>query len=231
MSQTQYSNINKEQRKKTIVSAVLGGIIIAMILLITTVWVSNGARNGTNEAVNRVSEFYLKELAGRRAQVVAEELKNHFAYMDNALAILQDTNPESQTELRKFLGMIKKLYGLDTFALIDENEIVYTEHNTTSGLNKYSFLSGELPEPVITTANLYGAKKQVVLATPVKNITFQKARIKTCFIQLNIDEMLSSLTLQTNNNETFCSLYYYNGESLTNEDFGNVKAEKIFFLH
>lgn len=226
MSQTQYSNINKEQRKKTIVSAVLGGIIIAMILLITTVWVSNGARNGTNEAVNRVSEFYLKELAGRRAQVVSEELKNHFAYMDNALAILQDTNPESQTELRKFLGMIKKLYGLDTFALIDENEIVYTEHNTTSGLNKYSFLSGELPEPVITTANLYGAKKQVVLATPVKNITFQKARIKTCFIQLNIDEMLSSLTLQTNNNETFCSLYYYNGESLTNEDFGNVKAGK-----
>lgn len=223
MGQTQY---NKRQRNETIVSVVSGGIIIAVILLITTVWVSNSARTGTNEAVNRVSEFYLEELAGRRAQVVSEELKNHFAYIHNALAILEDTDLESQATLRKFLGMIKRLYGVDKFALVDDNGVVYTENSTASGLSNYSFLSGELTEPVITTENLYGEKKQVILAVPVKDITFQKSRIKACFIQINIDDMLSSLMLQTNSNETYCSLYYHNGESLTNEDFGNVEAGK-----
>lgn len=223
MNQTQY---NKRQRNETIVSAVLGGIIIAVILLITTVWVSNSATTGTNEAVNRVSEFYLEELAGRRAQVVSEELKNHFAYIDNALAILEDTDLESQATLRKFLGMIKRLYGVDKFALADENGTVYTENTTTSGLSDYSFLSSELTEPVITTANLNGEKKKVILAVPVKDITFQKSRIKACFTQIDIEDMLSSLMLQTNNNETFCSLYYHNGESLTNDDFGNVEAGK-----
>lgn len=229
MSQTQYNNIKKEQRKETIASAVLGGIIIAVILLITTIWVSNSARTGTNEAVKKVSGFYLEELAGRRAQVVSEELKNNFAYIDNSLAILKDTDLKSQAALQKFLGMIKTLYGVDTFALVDDNGIVYTEHSTTSDLSRYSFLSDELTEPVITTANLYGEKKQVILAVPVKNITFQNSKIKACFMQINIDDMLSSLTLQTSNNETFCSLYYQNGESLTNEDFGNVKAGENLF--
>ena len=38
--------------------------------------------------------------------------------------------------------------------------------------------------------------------------------------------MLSSLTLQTNNNETYCNLYYRNGESLTNDKFGYLSAGK-----
>ncbi len=226
MSQTQYNTINKNQKKETVAFAVFGGIIIAVILLITTVWVSNSARTGTNEAVNRVSKFYLEELAGRRAQVISEEIENNFTYINNSLALLKDTNPKSQTDLRKFLGMIKKLYGVDEFALADDNGNVYTEQNTASGLIKYSFLSGELTEPTIITSNLYEEKKQVILAVPVNDITFQEVRIKACFIQLNIDDMLSFLTLHTNNNETFCSLYYQNGECLINEDFGNVKAGK-----
>lgn len=36
--------------------------------------------------------------------------------------------------------------------------------------------------------------------------------------------MLSSLTLQTNYNETYCNLYHRNGESLTNDDFGHIRA-------
>ncbi len=115
---------------------------------------------------------------------------------------------------------------MDKFALVDENGIVYTEHSTTSGLSRYSFLSEELQEPVISTSNLYGAEKQVILAMPVENVNFQGARIKVCFVQINIDEMISSLTLQTSYNETYCNLYYRNGESLTTDDFGYLSAGK-----
>ena len=76
MGQLRQNDMSEKQKKQTVAYIIVGGIIIAAILLITTIWVSNSARIGTNQAVSRVSEFYLEELAGRRAQVVSEELKN-----------------------------------------------------------------------------------------------------------------------------------------------------------
>ncbi|GFI02973.1 sensor histidine kinase RcsC [Lachnospiraceae bacterium] len=225
MDRLHYKSINEKQKRKTAVYAIIGGSIIVSILLLTSIWVSSMARAGTSQAVSRVSEFYLEELAGRRAEVVSEELKNGFAYMKNALEILDESDLESEETLQEFLGKVKKLYGIDRFALVNENGIVYTEHDTTSGFSKYSFLSEELTEPVISTANLHGAKKQVILAAPVENVDFMGSQIKVCFVQINIDEMISSMTLQTGDNETYCGLYHHNGESLTNNDFGNFKAE------
>ncbi len=218
MEQEQKQDINKKQKKQTVAFAVWGGALIAAILLITTIWVTSSARKGTKEAVSRVSEFYLEEMAGRRARVVAEELNNYFDHMKNAVNLLDESDLNSQEALREFLGKVKALYGVDKFAMVDEHGIVYTEHSTVSGLSRYGFLAEELTEPVISTLNLYGAKKQVILAMPVKGISFQDSRISVCFLQLNIGEMLSSLTLQGNNNETYCSLYYRNGESLTDSD-------------
>ena len=225
----QRKKMKEKQKKQTITFAVRGGVFIAAVLLVTTLWVSNGARVGTSQAVNRVSEFYLEELAGRRAQVVSEELKRNVAYMENALSIIEDYNLESQESLRSFLGKVRKLYGVDKFALVDQNGIVYTQHSTTSGLSRYSFLSEELTEPVISTLNLYGARKQVVLAIPAEGITFQGTEITTCFIQINIDQMLSSLTLQSHGNETYCNIYHRSGESLTNDVFGNEQAGSNLF--
>ena len=218
--------INEKQRRQTIAYALAGGLVIAAILLITTIWVTGRAREGTNQAVNRVSEFYLQELAGRRASMVSEELNNHFTYMKNALSVLEDSDLESQDALRDFLGKVKKMYGVDKFALVDENGIVYAQHSTTSGMSRYSFLAEEMTGPIISTINLYGARKQVLLAMPVEGITFQGVPIRVSFIQVNIDEMLDSMTLQTSDNETYCNLYYRNGESLTNDDFGYLTAGK-----
>ncbi|MDE5931535.1 MAG: PAS domain-containing protein, partial [Lachnospiraceae bacterium] len=216
--------IKEKQRKETIAYAVAGGIIIAAILLITMSWMSNKARTGTNLAVSRVSDFYLEELAGRRAQVVSEELNTHLNYIENALTVLEDSDLESQETLQEFLGKVKKLYGVDMFALVDENGIIYTEQGTSSVLNGYEFLAEELTEPVINTTNLEGDRKQAVIASPVDNVFFQGARIRVCFVQINIDEMLSSLSLQANGNETYCSLYHRNGEDLSNNDFGNLET-------
>ena len=200
------TSVNKNHRKRTAVFAICGGITIAVILIVTTLWVSGKARIGTNQAVNRVSEFYLEELAGRRALVVSEELNNNFTYMENALEVLEESDLESQESLRSFLGKVRRLYGVDKFAMVDEDGIVYAQHSTMSGLSRYSFLAQGLTEPVISTSNLYGAKKRVVLAMPVEGISFQGKQIKVCFIQINIAEMLSSLTLQTSDNETYCNL-------------------------
>jgi len=224
MEQSQQRGIKEKQEWQTVASAVWGGLIVAAILLITTVWVAASAQSSTNEAVARVSEFYLDELAGRRALVVSEELKTNFDHMDRAMSILDSSDLESQASLREFLGRVQQLYGVNRFALVDENGIVYTQHSTTSGLSRYPFLAQELTEPVISMSNLYGARKQVVLATPVEGISFQGAQIKVCFTQINIADMLSSLTLQGDENETYCSLYHRSGESLTGNAFGYLSA-------
>ena len=78
-------------------------------------------------------------------------------------------------------------------------------------------------------SSLYGAKKQVILAIPVEGVSFQGARIKACFIQLNISEMLSSLTLQAGGNETYCNLYHCSGESLTDNNFGYLTSGHNLF--
>lgn len=154
MNRSQHNSINEKRRRQTVAFAIWGGLIIAAILLVTTIWVSNSARVGTNKAVNRVSQFYLEELAGRRAQVVSEELKDHFTYMKNALEVLDESDLESQETLRRFLGRVKRLYGVEKFALVDENGIVYAEHSTASGLSRYSFLAEELTEPVLVRRTL-----------------------------------------------------------------------------
>lgn len=224
MNQSEYKSMNKKQKKQAVTYAIVGGALIAAILLITTIWVSNSARVGTKQAVGRVSEFYLEELAGRRAQVVSEELKSNFSYITNALAVMEDSDLASEESLRRFLGKVKTLYGIDRFALVDENGIVYTEYSSAPGMSEYGVPPGELTEPVISTMNLDSERKQVILAVPVENIVFQGVQMKICFVQINIDEMLSSLTLQTAGNETFCSLYHRNGEDLTSDDFGNLEA-------
>ena len=226
MGRSQQININEKQKRQTIAYAIWGGITIAAVLIITTLWISKSARIGTDQAVSRVSEFYLDELAGRRARVVSEELNNNFRHIEKALDVLEDSDLESEETLRSFLGNTRRLFGVDKFAMVDEDGIVYAQHSTTSGLSRYAFLAEELTEPVISTANLYGAKKQVILAMPVEGIYFQGRQIKVCFIQINIADMLSSLTLQASDNETYCNLYYRNGESLTNDDFGYLTAGK-----
>ena len=124
---------NGSQRKRAVVYAVLCGGLIAAVFLLSTLWVSNGASTGTNEAVNRVSEFYLEELAGRRAQVVSEELKNHFDYIENSLKIIESSDLESQEALRAFLGKVKKLYGVEICSDRRKRHCLYrTQHDFRS---------------------------------------------------------------------------------------------------
>ena len=226
MDASQQNGINEKQKKLTAAFALWGGVIITVILLLTTVWVLGGARTGTNQAVARVSEFYLEELAGRRARVVSEQLRSNVADMENAMSVLEASDLVSQDALRQFLGKMKRLYGVEKFALVDENGIVYAQHSTTSGLSRYPFLAGELTEPVLAMSNLYGANKQIIQAIPVEGVYFRGVKMTACFIQVNISRMLDELNLESGDNETYCNIYYRNGESLTNDSYGYLTAGK-----
>ena len=218
MVRPKFYDISARQTRQTIAFALWGGAAIAVILLITTVWVTTRARAGTSQAAAQVSEFYLEELAGRRAQVVSEALKSNIEYINNALSLLEPADLASVESLEHFLETAKSLYGADQFALVDENGTVYPRKDAEN-LSAYGVLFQALAGPAISTSNLDGTRKQVVQAIPVTGFTFQGAEIQACFIQIDIVEMLRSLALQTDDNSIFCNLYRRDGESLTSGSF------------
>ena len=57
-------------KNSTLLVAITGGLIVAMILVIGMIWMGRSASQSTVKAVRSVSLLYLNELAGRRKKVV-----------------------------------------------------------------------------------------------------------------------------------------------------------------
>lgn len=70
--------------------AVIGGLIVMLALVLTTVWMGRSAGRDTEDAVRTVSLLYLDELAGRREQVVAENLQDRIFDMQTALDLMTE---------------------------------------------------------------------------------------------------------------------------------------------
>ena len=71
--------MEKRKRKEaetTAFIAIIGGLAVMLALVLTTVWMGRSAEMDTQDAVRSVSLLYLDELAGRREQVVEENLED-----------------------------------------------------------------------------------------------------------------------------------------------------------
>ena len=71
----------KQNTNKTALFIVLGAAAIGAILLLCTIWMGRMAQKDTESAVRSVSLLYLDELAGRREQVVADNLRDRITDM------------------------------------------------------------------------------------------------------------------------------------------------------
>ena len=214
-------------KRSNLFPVLIGAVIVVLIVTAATLWMSAGARKATDDAVEKVSEFYLEELADRRSQVVTRFFETEADQMQRALALMTQEDLSSQEALRSFIGRVEALYGLELFAVADEDNVVYTEHTTYMGGSRYAFLSDELSRiRTITTNATYGGGKDICLSLPVQNRVFNGKKLKTCFIEINMDDIVSMLAFNTQEKGTYFSLYYENGENLTGLDFGPVSAKQ-----
>ena len=220
-----------EKNKRRIVHIVTSTSItvIFILLLIMSFKTANTTQKGTDNAIDQLSHFYIEEIAKNRVTIISEELDKTYKYLNNALSVITEEDLESPIALRTYLGNIRKLYNLDTFALFDENGLVYNEHSTFSGKTRYPFLSEKITEPIYSTVINYGGEKQLFMAVPVSGLYFNNSKITACFVQINIDQMMRSMTYRHDNMETYFNLYYKNGESLTNSEFGNLPTGQNLF--
>ena len=215
----------KKLTKRIIHTITALSIVLMLILsLIMSLRTADTTQEVTDKAIDRLSHFYIEEIAKSRSSLISDELNKKYNYVNNALDVISQKDLESTKALRNYLGKMLKLYNMDTFALVDEKGLVYTSHSTCSGKTRYPFLAKAITEPIYSTVLNYGGDKQLFLAVPVSGLYFNNSKITACFVEIDINQMMKSMAYRYENMETYFNLYYKNGESLTNTDFGNLPA-------
>jgi diguanylate cyclase (GGDEF)-like protein len=199
------------------------GIIVVLLIILSTVWNIHSAQKQTHIVTESITDFYMEEIIKRRVSIITDVLKQNYQYMTNAIDSISREDLSSITSLRNYLGKIRRLYGVEKFSFVDEDCLIYTAHSTSPGKTRYPFLAKGLTGPLATTVLNYGGEKLLFIALPVTGITFNGKKITACFAQVNIDQMVRSMTFRAENMETYFNVYLKNGESLTAAPFGGVE--------
>ncbi len=206
-------------------TAALGSVIVTAILLINTLWASRQTVNATNEAVSAVSSFYLEAMADDLAHTITNLINNNFDEMEKAVDIIENEGIGSQEELRSTIGKIEYLLFLSRFALVDDDNVVYTQYTTYTGGSRHEFLSEEVIDGrTISTVYLYGSSKQLCLTIPVDFYAIGK-HFRSCFVQIDVEDIVDLLIVD-DEKRTFFGLYARNGENISDTDLGPSISKK-----
>lgn len=212
-----------------LLTAVIGSLLIMAMVTANSIGASKQTRLETEEAVSVVSRFYLETMADRRAQTVSNQINNEFIQMEKALDFIQDEEIGSQKELRDTLGKITDLLSLKRFALVDKDDVVYTQYTTYTGRSRHEFLSDmKKNDRIISTVSLYGSSKQLCLAIPTPDLTIMGKPFKACFIQLDIKEIIDLLAVDEQG-RTYFALYSQNGSNLSGTELGPTISNQNLF--
>nr|MCR5405719.1 hypothetical protein [Lachnospiraceae bacterium] len=223
-------NGKKKITNRTIVlTAVIGSIFVMSMITANTLWSSNQTGIATDEAVSEVSSFYLEAMADRRSRTITNLINSNFDQMEKAVELIKGEKVDSQDELRHNIGLVKSLLNLNRFALVDEDDIVYTQYTTYTGRSRHSFLADEqLNGRMISTVSIYGSSKQLCLAIPTPDLTLMGKPFKACFVQLDIQDIVDLLAFD-DQGRTHFALYTKDGVDLSDTELGPVILKYNFF--
>ena len=220
---------SKKITEKTVtITAAIGSILIVIMLIANTYWASRQAISSTNQAVSAVSAFYLESMADRRAKTITNLINNNFDYMEKAVSVIDDEKIESQEDLRAAIGRMRRLLSLNGFALVDEDDIVYTQYTTYTGGSRYPFLANKtLDSKMISTVFIYGSSKELFLAIPI-DIKIIGKQFKACFVQIDINDIVDLLAFDDQESTHF-ALYSANGGNISETELGTLIGKSNIF--
>ena len=212
--------------KRTVVlTAVIGSVLIMLMELANTLWAARQTGAATDEAVSLVSSFYLEAMADRRAKTITNLINESFAEMEEAVEYIEEEGAGSQEELRYEIGKLEALLGLTRFALVDEDNIVYTQYTTYTGRSRHPFLAEEvIKDRTIRTVSDYGSSKQLCLALPIPDLTLMGKPMKACFVQIDIRDIVELLALD-DTDKTLFGIYSKNGANISETEMGPIISD------
>ncbi len=140
--------MNYGKKNSTARVVIFGSIIIVCILVLGTIWTGRSAKEGTDKAVRTVSLLYLNELAGRREQVVENNLQHRITDLRTAVDLMTEEDLSSIEKLQAYQARMKRLYTLEKFAFVDTRGQIYTALGMQDNIQDYSFDYQTLSEVV-----------------------------------------------------------------------------------
>ena len=155
------------QKNTTTKAAALGAMIVLLILILGTLWMGRAARKDTEESVRLVSLLYLDELAGRREQVVQNNLEEKIRDLQVAVGLMDAMDLDDMEHLQAYQSRMRKLYNLEKFAFVDTEGRIYTADGMQDNIDEYAFDYKTISEPEVSIFNLESTEKKVIIAVPV----------------------------------------------------------------
>ena len=214
------------RRGSTFAAAAAGILLLILILVLGTIWMERSARDATEEAVHSVSLLYMDELAERREQVVQGNLGGRIADLHSALALMTAEDLSDLEHLQAYQARMKKLYTLEKFAFVDTGGRIYTSLGMQDNIGDYHFDPNTLTGPEISVLNINSGDKKVIIAVPVDAFSLQGEKLIACFMEIDMDEMLKGISLQSaDEGITFCNIYTKDGVALSNMVLGGLAEE------
>lgn len=146
--------------------------------------------------VNLLGEFYLQEIADRNVNNISMRIQDRTDQINRVVDELNADNMKDEESVRSYISMVQSLTGLDIFALVDENGMVYTSDSTFSGISRFGFLSEDVQDKVVYSIKSYGTKTMLAIAIPVEDRETDDLHIVSCFTAINIESIISAEQLQ-----------------------------------
>ena len=218
--------MKKGRKNLTIPIIIIGGVIIAAILVVGTLWTGQKARKDTEDAVRNVSLLYLDELAGRREQVVEDNLNDNIAIINLAVSLMTEEDLSDVEHLQEYQSQMKSLFNRERFAFVSESGVVYTAEGIETDPDSYGFDYRTISEPEVSIKDVNSEDKKVIVAVPVEGIEFQGEDLVACFMQIDMDVMLEGVSMTSQDSDaTFCNIYTSDGVALSNTVLGGLAEE------
>ena len=221
--------MDKGKTNRTTIIIIIGAILLGIILVGGTILTGRRAHNDTVDAVRSVSLMYLDELAGRREQVVEDNLKDNINVINIAIGLISDEDLSDLEHMRAYQRNMKQLFSLERFAFVDSDGLVYTaDEGIQNDIDQYSFDPQTITDAEISVKNLQGTNKKVVIAVPIrdKGLFIDGKRLDVCFMEIDMDVMLQGISMKSQNSgATFCNIYTSGGVALSNTVLGGLAVE------
>ncbi len=219
----------ENRTNRTLWIAVIGAILVALILIGGTIWMGRRAHEDAVDAVHSVSLLYLDELAGRREQVVEDNLSDTVRTMEIAVGMITEEDLSDLEHMRAYQRDMKLLFSLERFAFVDEDGLVYTaDEGIVDELGRYSFDPGTLTEAEISVKSADTTGKRVVIAMPIRDrdLYIDGKQLDACFMEIDMEVMLKGVSMTSQDSgSTFCNIYTSDGVALSNTVLGGLAVE------
>ncbi len=221
--------MNSVQNNRTTRIAAAGILLVVLMLIAGTLWTGRSAQKDTVEAARSVSRLYLDELAGRREQVVKNNISNNIRVIDVALGLLNEADLRDPEHLSDYQRRLKLLFELERFAFVDEDGFVYTaDEGIQNDIDRYSFDYKTISEPLVFVRNLDSTDKKVIIAAPTRDrdLYVGDRHLVACYMEIDMDNMLSGVSMGSQDSGfTFCNIYTSDGLALSNTVLGGLAVE------